>query len=62
MVAPQALGKPPRRRDVGYRQDAWNDLDLHPGAAACVPEAEEAVGREEELRDRSVGARIHFPL
>ena len=51
-----------RRGDVGDGQDARNDLDVDARGRGFVAEAEEAVGGEEELGDRPVGARIDLAL
>ena len=48
--------------DVGDRQDAGHDLGVDPGRGGLVAEAEEAVGREEELGDRAVGAGVDLAL
>ena len=51
-----------RGRDVRDRQDARDDLRIDAGRRGLVAEAEEAVRREEELRDRAVGARVDLAL
>ena len=62
MLAPHSRGEAPRLRDVGDRQDARHDLDVDAGRGGLVAEAEEAVGREEELGDRAVGAGVDLAL
>ena len=39
-----------------------HDLDVDAGRRGLVAEAEEAFRREEELRDRAVGARVDLAL
>ena len=56
------LGEAPRRGDVGDRQDARHDLDVDARRGDRVLEAEEAVGREEELGDRAIGAGVDLAL
>ena len=48
--------------DVRDREDAGNDLGVDTCSRRFVAEAEEAVGREEELGDRPVGTGIDLPL
>src|SRR5579864_2926776 len=48
--------------DVRDRKDPGHDLDVHSGVGHCILEAQEAVGREEELRDRAVGAGVDLAL
>ena len=50
------------RRDIGDGEDPGNDLDVHPGGGDAVAEAEEILGREEELADRAVGPGIDLAL
>src|SRR5690606_34436711 len=47
-----------RLGEVAYRQDAGNDLRLDAEHRRLVAKAEKAIGREEELRDRPVRARV----
>src|SRR5207253_574212 len=56
------LGEPARRRHVRNGQYPRHDLDFDPRRRRVVPEAEEAVGREEELRDRPVRASADLAL
>ncbi len=56
------LGEAAGLGDVGHRQDAGHDLDVDAGRGDLVAEAEEAIGREEELGDRAVGAGIDLAL
>ena len=62
IAAPQLCREAAGRGDVGDRQDARHDLDVDPGRGHFVLEAEEAVGREEELGDRAVGAGVDLAL
>ena len=39
-----------------------HDLDIDPRRGRFVTKTEEAIGREEELGDRAVCARVHLPL
>src|SRR5690242_11912845 len=48
--------------DVGYGQDAWNDLGLDTRRGCLVAEAKEAVGREEELGDRAIRSSVDLSL
>src|SRR5437762_4749369 len=50
-----ALRKPARRRDVGDREDAGDELGFDARRGRFVAEAKEALGREEELGDSPVG-------
>ncbi len=48
--------------DVRDRQDARHDLDVHAGCGDLVLKTQEAVRREEKLRDRPVGAGVDLAL
>jgi len=45
-------------RDVGDRQYAGHELGVDANRGDMIAEAEEGLGREEELRDRPVRARV----
>ena len=62
MLAPQVAAK---RRVVATLETGrmpGHDLDVEAGRRGFVAETEEAVGREEELRDRAVGAGVDLAL
>ena len=48
--------------DVRQRQDARYNLDVDARCRRVIAEAEEAIGREKELRDRAIGARVDLAL
>ena len=62
MAAPHIAGELAGLGDVGDRQDARHDLGVDARRGGLVAEAEEAVGREEELGDRPVGAGVDLAL
>ena len=62
MAAPHGRGELARLGDVGDRQDPGHDLGVDAGRGGLVAEAEEAVGREEELGDRPVRAGVELAL
>ena len=59
---PTGGGEGARLGDVGDGQDAGHQLRVDARGRGLVAEAEEAIGREEELGDRAVGAGVELAL
>jgi hypothetical protein len=57
-AGPAALGELAHALHIRHGQDAGYDLHVQPQRRSLIAETEEAIGREEELRDGASGAGI----